>query len=66
MRGLSIAHIVIGCILLGFGVADHQVGVSLILNLFLFTRDVYFGVWSGVWVSIHYVRLKRQLQFVTY
>ena len=48
-RGLAIAHIVVGALLICFGIADYltQVGVSF------FAGYIFFGVWIGVWVSHH-------------
>ena len=49
-RFLAIAHIVVGFLLLIFGIAD---GVTSIRgnNYEFWTGDIFFGVWIGAWVS---------------
>ncbi len=43
-RVLSIVHIIVGFLLVCFGIADAAVG-------YFWTGYVGFGIWIGVWVS---------------
>ena len=43
-RILAIVHIIVGSLLICFGIADRAVG-------YLFTGYIGFGIWIGVWVS---------------
>ena len=43
LRLLSVAHIITGTLLIGLGVADGLVGLTLLNHIFM-------GVWSGIWV----------------
>ena len=45
-RLLAIAHIIIGTLLICFGIADR-----LVQSYEVWTGYVYFGVWIGIWVS---------------
>ena len=50
VRFLAIAHIVIGLLLISFGIAD---GVTTLRgrNYVFWTGYGFFGVWIGTWVS---------------
>jgi len=48
-RVLAIAHIVVGALLICFGIADY---VTSTRHDFI-AGDIFFGVWIGVWVSSH-------------
>ena len=43
-RILAILHIIVGCLLFCFGIADFVVG-------YFWTGYGCFGIWTGVWVS---------------
>ena len=44
LRRLGIAHILVGILLVSLGIADRFEG-------FVWTGDLYFGIWIGTWVS---------------
>ena len=48
-RVLAIAHIVVGVLLILFGIGDRLTAGPF----FGATGYIYFGVWSGLWVSCH-------------
>ena len=49
VRVLAIFHIVVGGLLIIFGIAD---GVtSLVTGYQFYTGRVFYGVWIGTWVS---------------
>ena len=49
VRVLAIFHIVVGALLIIFGIAD---GVtSLATGYPFFTGQIFYGVWIGTWVS---------------
>ena len=48
VRVLAIVHIIVGILLIFFGIADRLFQYSK-----SWTGSVYFGVWIGVWVSIN-------------
>ena len=43
-RILSIMHIIVGSLLICFGIADRAVE-------YFYTGDIGFGIWIGIWVS---------------
>ena len=43
-RILSMMHIIVGSLLICFGIADRVVG-------YFYTGYIGFGIWIGVWVS---------------
>ena len=45
LRRLSIAYILAGILLVCLGIADRFEG-------FLWTGDLYFGLWIGIWVGL--------------
>ena len=49
-RFLAIVHIIVGFLLISFGIAD---GVTSFLyySYNFWTGYVFFGIWIGVWVS---------------
>ena len=47
-RFLAIAHIIVGFLLIIFGIAD---GVTSFLYSNFWTGHIFFGIWIGVWVS---------------
>ena len=52
VRVLAIIHIVVGALLIIFGIAD---GVTAVLGrgyVFL-AGHAFYGVWIGTWVSVH-------------
>ena len=54
-RRLAIAHIIIGFLLICFGVADRIVEFR-----YSWTGEVCFGIWIGTWVSeLYYLRLDQ-------
>ena len=49
VRVLAIFHIVVGALLIIFGIAD---GVtSLVTGYQFYTGRIFYGVWIGTWVS---------------
>ena len=55
-RLLSIAHIIVGVLLLGFGIADGVMTTSYHYSDF-WSGHVYFGVWIGIWVSSYFTAI---------
>ena len=49
VRGLATVHIIVGILLIFFGIGDRIVEYEYVLN---WTGLLYFGVWIGIWVSI--------------
>ena len=45
-RFLAIAHIILGFLLICFGIADHAIKFR-----YSRTGEFYFGIWIGAWVS---------------
>ena len=51
VRILAIIHIVVGALLIIFGIAD---GVTTVLGAYTFAAGYgFYGVWIGTWVSVH-------------
>ena len=52
IRVLAIFHIVVGALLIIFGIAD---GVTAVLgHEYMFVAGYgFYGVWIGIWVSVH-------------
>ena len=52
IRVLAIFHIVVGALLIIFGIAD---GVTAVLGYeYMFVAGYgFYGVWIGIWVSVH-------------
>jgi len=48
-RNLAIAHIIVGFLLICFGIGDRLVEFH---NRCRWTGEAYFGIWIGIWVSI--------------
>ena len=55
VRALAITHIVVGALLIIFGIAD---GVTAVLgrNRLFFAGYGFYGVWLGTWVSAKIIR----------
>ena len=49
-RFLAIAHIIVGSLLIIFGIADGVTSINSFIYGF-WTGYVFFGVWIGAWVS---------------
>ena len=54
-RLLALAHILVGFLLICFGIAD-RVGQHSVVNF------IGFGIWIGVWVSSEQLMQELQLQ----
>ena len=50
-RFLAIMQIIIGVVLIGFGIADRLVKGRGYYYYYNWTGYVYFGIWIGIWVS---------------
>ena len=52
IRVLAIFHIVVGALLIIFGIAD---GITTVLgHKYMFAAGYgFYGVWIGIWVSVH-------------
>jgi len=51
-RFLAIAHIIVGFLLISFGIADGVTSISYHSTIYDFwTGYIFFGIWIGVWVS---------------
>ena len=61
-RFLAIIQIVIGVLLIGFGIADRLVKGRGYYYYYHYdwTGYVYFGIWIGIWVSkcSHFMKIK--------
>lgn len=53
-RILAITHLIVGFLLISFGIAERAVNFR-----YNWTGHVYFGIWIGVWVSIIYDMLSE-------
>ena len=62
VRVLAITHIVVGALLIIFGVADGVTTSSERGDIEFVAGDGFFGVWIGIWVSVHC----RNSSFVRY
>ena len=54
-RILAIAHLIVGLLLICLGIADRVVEFTDFS--YSSTGNVYFGIWTGAWVSIIYDKL---------
>ena len=61
VRVLAIIHIVVGALLIIFGIVDGVTAVPGTGDMF-FAGDDFYGVWIGTWVSVHC----RNASFVKY
>ena len=61
VRALAIIHIVVGVLLIGFGIADGVTAV-LVKEYMFFAGKAFYGVWIGSWVSVQC----RNSSFVKY
>ena len=53
VRVLAIVHIVVGALLIIFGIADGVTSVFSYGDGNFFTGQIFFGVWIGTWISVH-------------
>ena len=51
VRVLAIFHIVVGALLIIFGIADSVTALSNAQSFSFLTGIIFFGVWIGTWVS---------------
>ena len=51
-RFLAIAHIIVGFLLISFGIAN-AITTNSFRFYFFWTGYIFFGIWIGVWVSQH-------------
>jgi len=62
VRVLAILHIVVGALLIIFGVADGVTSLTNSHRLTFWTGFIFFGVWIGIWVSFpHWFQIPLSL-----
>ena len=59
-RRLAIIHIVVGALLIIFGIADGATTQRDSDRVFSESSSVFYGLWIGTWVSVHCYKEKKK------